>query len=174
MWFDRTGLRWVNPSPNMRNTTQALLYPGIGLLEACNVSVGRGTHQPFEQLGAPWIDGVKLAATLNGSEAMAGLRFVPITFVPDTSVYKGKPCGGVYIIVTDRVSVQPVRAGLAIAWQLNQLYGSKFEAKGLMRMVANSRVYQEVLSQKSPGIEPAWETELRTFRTTSTAFVLYE
>ena len=64
-WFDETGLSWVNPSPNMRNLNQATLYPGVGAIEYSNISVGRGTDQPFEQLGAPWIDGPRLAAALN-------------------------------------------------------------------------------------------------------------
>ena len=64
-WFDQTGLAWINPSPNMRNLNQATLYPGIGAIEYSNVSVGRGTDQPFEQIGAPWIDGRALAAALN-------------------------------------------------------------------------------------------------------------
>ena len=64
-WFDDTGPAWVNPSPNMRNLTQATVYPGIGAIEYSNISVGRGTDQPFEQLGAPWVDGRRLAATLN-------------------------------------------------------------------------------------------------------------
>jgi uncharacterized protein YbbC (DUF1343 family) len=204
MWFDETGLSWVNPSPNMRNTTQALLYPGIGLLEACNVSVGRGTDQPFEQIGAPWIDGRKLAARLNGysgnagasatlnanarsrenadakakpgaGNAMAGLRFVPITFVPDASMFKGESCGGVYIIVVDRKKVRPVQAGLAIAWQLNQLFGSQFEPKGLMRMAASQRVYERVLTSRAvEDIVPLWQTELKEFKAARQPFLLYK
>ena len=76
-WFDHTGLAWVNPSPNMRNLTQATLYPGIGAIEYANISVGRGTDQPFEQIGAPWIDGPRLAAALNARE-LPGIRFYPV------------------------------------------------------------------------------------------------
>ncbi len=65
MWFDETNLTWVNPSPNMRSLTEATLYPGVGLLETTNVSVGRGTDTPFEIVGAPWIQGDKLADELN-------------------------------------------------------------------------------------------------------------
>ncbi|HWH79201.1 MAG TPA: DUF1343 domain-containing protein, partial [Candidatus Binatus sp.] len=79
MWLDSTGLTWINPSPNMRSLTQAALYPGIGLLETTNVSVGRGTDTPFEVVGAPWIDGAKLSANLN-SRRIPGVRFVPIRF----------------------------------------------------------------------------------------------
>ena len=78
-WFDETGLTWINPSPNMRNVTEATIYPGIALLETTNVSVGRGTDTPFEILGAPYIDGRKLAAILN-SRKLEGVRFVPVRF----------------------------------------------------------------------------------------------
>ena len=80
-WFDDTGLAWVNPSPNMRNMVAATVYPGIGAIEGTNISVGRGTDTPFEQIGAPWIDGPALAAALNAS-ALPGVRFYPVTFTP--------------------------------------------------------------------------------------------
>jgi uncharacterized protein YbbC (DUF1343 family) len=92
-YFDRTGLLWVNPSPNMRSLAQAVLYPGIGLLETTNLSVGRGTDTPFEVIGAPWLDGIPLARALNQS-GLAGVRFVPIRFTPDASKFAGQPCGG--------------------------------------------------------------------------------
>ena len=91
-WFDETGLPWTNPSPNMRNLTQAILYPGIGLLESA-LSVGRGTDTPFEVIGAPYIDDVKLAAELNKLE-MPGVSFMPIRFTPKSSVHKEKECRG--------------------------------------------------------------------------------
>ena len=80
-WFDETGLPWINPSPNMRNLIQATLYPGVGAIESTNISVGRGTDTPFEQIGAPWIDGVRLADALN-ARAIAGVRFYPVRFTP--------------------------------------------------------------------------------------------
>ncbi len=101
-WFDETGLDWVNPSPNMRNMTEATLYPGLGAIEHTNVSVGRGTDTPFEQVGAPWIDGAALAAALN-ARALAGVRFYPVTFTPAAGAkLGGEACHGVFLIVTDR------------------------------------------------------------------------
>ena len=85
-WFDETGLPWVNPSPNMRNLIQATLYPGIGAIEYTNVSVGRGTDTPFEQIGAPWIDGVRLADALN-ARTLPGIRFYPVRFTPTSSKF---------------------------------------------------------------------------------------
>src|SRR5712691_5059510 len=98
----------------MRSLTEALLYPGIGLLETTNVSVGRGTDTPFEVVGAPWMDGRKLAADLNDRN-LAGVRFVPIRFTPRSSVFAGIACSGINVIVVDRNRFSPVRTGLAVA-----------------------------------------------------------
>src|SRR5207249_6533586 len=112
--WDRTLLPWVNPSPNMRSLTQALLYPGIGLLETTNVSVGRGTDQPFEWIGAPWIDGRTLAAALD-AQKLPGIRFVPTSRTPASSVHARKAGGCVRIYGDDCATLEPVRWGLAIA-----------------------------------------------------------
>ncbi|HVG21131.1 MAG TPA: exo-beta-N-acetylmuramidase NamZ domain-containing protein, partial [Blastocatellia bacterium] len=90
-FFDATSLTWVNPSPNMRSLTQALLYPGIGLLELTNLSVGRGTDTPFEVVGAPWVDGQKLGDALNRA-GLAGVRFVPVKFTPKSSKFINEEC----------------------------------------------------------------------------------
>ena len=113
-WYDETGLAWINPSPNMRNLNQATLYPGIGAIEYSNISVGRGTDQPFEQIGAPWIDGPQLAERLN-ARRLPGIRFYPITFTPTSSKYANEECQGVFMVVTNRAALQPVRVGIEIA-----------------------------------------------------------
>ena len=105
-WFDETGLPWINPSPNMRNLMQATLYPGIGAIETTNISVGRGTDTPFEQIGAPWIDGVALAEALN-DRRLPGVRFYPVRFTPTASKYANEECQGVFMVVTDRVALRP-------------------------------------------------------------------
>src|SRR5262245_52588530 len=112
--FDRTGLEWVHPSPNLRSLNAALTYPGIGLLATTNVSVGRGTERPFEWIGAPWLDGRRLAAAL-AEENLRGVRFVPLRLTPTYSTHKGQNCGGVQIIVDDWSRFRPVRTGLCIA-----------------------------------------------------------
>ncbi len=86
--FDRTGLLWTNPSPNMRSLTEAMIYPGIGLLEATNLATGRGTDSPFERVGAPWIDPRPFASAMN-AEKIPGVRFLPIEFVPKERQYAG-------------------------------------------------------------------------------------
>lgn len=147
-YFDATGLTWINPSPNMRNLTQAVLYPGIGLLETTNVSVGRGTDTPFEILGAPWLDGRKLASELN-QRNIPGVRFVPIEFTPSSSKFEGKLCSGVNILVVDRKALEPVRVGFEIAAQLRRLYPQDWEAKGYLRLLENQKTFQALMDGKS-------------------------
>src|SRR5690606_24886606 len=100
-WFDRGGLPWQNPSPNMRTLAAANLYPGLGLLEFCKVSVGRGTDTPFEILGAPYIDESLLVSQLN-QLGLPGITFTPIRFTPSASMFANTECRGVRFQVTDR------------------------------------------------------------------------
>ncbi len=135
-YWDATGLTWVNPSPNMRSLTQALLYPGIGLIETTNVSVGRGTDTPFEVVGAPWMDGRELAKQMNAQQ-LPGVTFVPVEFTPTGTKFTNETCKGINIIVTDRKVVEPVRIGLTLAATLRQLYPEAWETKSLNRLLSN-------------------------------------
>ncbi|HEV2718195.1 MAG TPA: exo-beta-N-acetylmuramidase NamZ domain-containing protein, partial [Terriglobales bacterium] len=119
-WFDSTALTWVNPSPNLRSLTQATLYPGVGLVEGTNVSVGRGTETPFELLGAPWIHGHELAQYLNARE-ISGVRFVPVSFTPNASNYAGQKCEGVNIVVVERNAFDAPELGIELASALHKL-----------------------------------------------------
>lgn len=173
LWFDQTGQRWVDPSPNMRNPTQAVLYPAVGLLEASNLSVGRGTDEPFERLGAPWIDGRELARRLNGA-ALPGLRFVPIAFTPDASKYKGEQCEGVHIIVTDRSAVAPARTGLTLAWTLHRLYTGDFRAEAVLTLLANRAVQGAWPAAADPAaLAETWAKPLAGFRDDRARHLLY-
>ncbi len=125
MLFDQTGLPWINPSPNMRSLNAALLYPGIGLLEF-SISVGRGTDTPFEVLGAPYVDDLRLSYELN-KLGLSGLQFTPVRFTPTASIFKGEACGGVRMTITDRTTLQPVDAGIAITCTLQRLYPKEFK-----------------------------------------------
>ena len=138
--FDRTGLEWVNPSPNMRSLPAALLYPGVGLLETTNVSVGRGTDRPFEQFGAPWIDGRALARKLNAA-GLAGVRFVPIRFTPASSVHARKECGGVQIFLDDWSRFESLPVGFTIAATLRQLYPKDWQTKRYNVLLGNDEVH---------------------------------
>jgi uncharacterized protein YbbC (DUF1343 family)/CubicO group peptidase (beta-lactamase class C family) len=174
MWWDDTGWAWVNPSPNIRNPTQAMLYPGVGLLETSNLSVGRGTDQPFELFGAPWIDGRRLAAALN-KERIAGLRFVPITFTPTSSKFANEECHGVYVVVTDRRYVSPVAAGIAIAWHLENLYPKQYDLDSVLKMLANDDAFKAIQKADNPDkIPSAWKRDLDAFKETRQKYLLYK
>jgi uncharacterized protein YbbC (DUF1343 family) len=173
MWWDQTGLIWGNSSPNMRNTTAALLYTGICLLEAPNVSVGRGTNPPFEFFGAPWINGRELAPALNALK-LPGVAFVPVEFTPNASKFKDEPCQGCYVIVTDREKIRPVRMGVAIVWKLHQLYGDKFEIDKVNRLLVNDKTMAAIKSAKDPSEIPAvWEDDLAAFKKTREKYLIY-
>jgi uncharacterized protein YbbC (DUF1343 family) len=173
MWFDATGLTWVNPSPNMRSLTEATLYPGVGLLETTNLSVGRGTDTPFELVGAPWLDGQRLAAYLNGRR-VAGLRFVPVRFTPDASVFKGEECGGVNVVVTDRGQLRAVSAGLEIAAALHKLYPAEWKIDSYSRLLANAAALEGLRRGDSPEvIARAWQPKLDEFKRARARALIY-
>ena len=171
--LDRTGLTWHNPSPNMRHLTAALLYPGVGLLEFTNVSVGRGTERPFEWVGAPWIDGRKLAAELN-AKSVRGVRFVPVYRTPVSSVHKGQRCGGIDIIVDDWATVRAVRVGLEIATALRKLYPQDWQTKKYDTLLAHRATFDGVLAGMSASdLEKAWQPGLDAFAKRRAAALLY-
>jgi uncharacterized protein YbbC (DUF1343 family) len=173
LWYDQTGLLWVNPSPNMRNLTQAILYPGVCLIEACNISVGRGTDEPFEQFGAPWIDGQKLASALNGS-GLAGVRFVPIAFTPTASKFSGEACGGVHVLVTDREAIDAVRVGMTIIWHLNRLFGEAFQYDKVNNLLRNDQALAALRQARNPrAAERLWRSDLARFKKMRARYLLY-
>ena len=174
MWFDETGQTWINPSPNMRSLTEATLYPGIGLLETTNVSVGRGTDTPFEVVGAPYIDGRKLAAYLN-ERNLAGVRFVPVRFKPNASVFKDQDVGGINIVITNRNIYNSVRTGLEIATALRKLYANDWQADKYARLLVNQNILDMVKrGDTAENIGKAWENDLAAFKTRRSAFLLYK
>ena len=172
-FFDSTGQPWTNPSPNMRNLTQALLYPGIGLLETA-MSVGRGTDTPFEVVGAPYIDGVRLARRLNAL-GQAGVTFIPIRFTPSSSVHEGEPCGGVNIIVIDRRKLHAVPLGIGIARVLHELYPKQFPLAKVGRLLCHPPTLEALGQGKTLAqIEALWRTGLAKFTPRRAKYLLYE
>ena len=144
-WYDQTGLLWTNPSPNMRRLTAATLYPGVGLLEFTNVSVGRGTDTPFEVFGAPYIDPRPFAAALSDA-APPGVRFVPAFFTPAASVFAGERCGGVQMLVTDRDALNAVAVGLTLAVTLRRLYPNTWQPEKLQTLLVSRAAYDALVS----------------------------
>ncbi|MDQ3801092.1 MAG: DUF1343 domain-containing protein [Acidobacteriota bacterium] len=173
MWFDETNQIWTNPSPNMRSLTQATLYPGVGLLEVTNVSVGRGTDTPFEIVGAPWLDGQKLALYLNRRN-LPGVRFVPVRFKPNASVFKDENLGGINVIITDRRTFESVRTGIEIAIALRRLYPNEWQVDRYARLLVNADILERVKRGDAPEeIEKAWQSQLDEFKKRRASFLLY-
>jgi uncharacterized protein YbbC (DUF1343 family) len=172
-WFDETGLRWINPSPNMRNLTQASLYPGIGAIEWSNISVGRGTDQPFEQIGAPWVDGMSLAAHLN-ARRLPGIRFYPVAFTPVSSKYTGERCEGVFMVVTDRQALRPVRVGLEIAAALWTLHGEQYQMENTDRLLGSRSSLERVRTGEDPAaVASEWAAAEARWRLLRAPYLLY-
>jgi uncharacterized protein YbbC (DUF1343 family)/CubicO group peptidase (beta-lactamase class C family) len=171
--FD-TGLRWTNPSPNMRSLEAALLYPGIGLLETTNVSVGRGTDTPFEVIGAPWIHERELAEMVDRANP-PGVHVVPIRFTPTRSKYEGKECGGLNFVITDWNKFRSIELGFVVAHALRKLHREEWDAKPYLRLLGNEEVYRRLLDGKDiESILKLVEHDVSKFRARRHAFELYE
>ena len=172
-WYDETGLAWINPSPNMRNLNQAALYPGIGAIEYSNVSVGRGTDQPFEQFGAPWIDGPRLAAALNARQ-LPGIRFYPVAFTPTASKYARQACQGVFMVITNRATLPPVRVGLEIAGALFTLFGDQYQLENTDLLLGSRDSLERVKRGEDPAAVAArWSADEGRWRQLRAKYLLY-
>jgi uncharacterized protein YbbC (DUF1343 family) len=173
LWFDETGVPWINPSPNMRNLNEATLYPGVAIIEGTNVSVGRGTDSPFEHFGAPWMDGPKLSAALNARH-LPGVRFYPTSFTPTTSAFKGELCSGVYIVVTDRNALETVRLGVEIASAIYRQHGAVFEIDRMLQLLGSARVLEQIKSLEDPArIAASWANDEGRWRLLRAKYLIY-
>ena len=171
--FDRTNLPWRDPSPNMRHLTAATLYPGVGLLETTNVSVGRGTERPFEWVGAPWLDGRKLALAMNARN-LPGVRFVPVTRTPTASVHAKAECGGIDIIVDDWATLRPVTVGLELAAALRKLYPTDWNTKRFDTLLMHAATFEGVVAGKpAAALEAAWRPGLAEFMARRAKVLMY-
>ena len=173
-WFDDTGLAWVNPSPNMRNLVAATIYPGIGAIERTNISVGRGTDTPFEQFGAPWIDAQALSSALNAS-GLPGVRFYPVSFTPAPGAkLEGQMCHGVFVVVTDRDRLRPVRVGLQVAASLSRLFGAQFKLEDAASLFAPASMLAKIRAGEDPAaIAASWAQDEAAWRLTRAKYLLY-
>jgi uncharacterized protein YbbC (DUF1343 family) len=173
LWYDETGLEWVNPSPNMRSLTEATLYPGVGLLETTNLSVGRGTDTPFEVIGAPWLDGKRLAAVL-GAREIPAVTFTPIHFTPASSTFAGERCGGVRFTVTDRDALRPVALAVEIAAALRDLDPVEWQRARLIDLLANRDTFERLeRGEAADTIVRSWDRGLEKFRRRRAKYLLY-
>ncbi len=173
-WYDSTGLGWVNPSPNLRSLTEATLYPGVGLVEGTNVSVGRGTDTPFELLGAPWITGRELAQYLNARN-ISGIRFVPVSFTANASNYAGQKCEGINLIVTERNAFDAPELGIELASALHKLYPDQFQLERMNELLLNQSVYSAIAEGQDPRrIADDWREPLEKFQQLRKKYLIYK
>lgn len=172
-WFDRTGLPWSHPSPNMRTMAAATLYPGVGLLEFCRLSVGRGTDSPFERIGAPYLDDLRLAAELNAARP-AGISFVPIRFTPEASVFAGEECGGVAFVITDREALRPLELGLLLARTIERQAPGRLGIERMDRLLGCADTLEMIRAGREVGkIAESWQPGLDGFERRRAEFLLY-
>ncbi len=181
-WFDETGLPWINPSPSMRSLTAATLYPGLCLLESTSISMGRGTEKPFEQVGAPFVDGAKLAAEMNRA-GIPGVRFESVRFTPQTGFYPGpaaslkyrdQECGGVRAILTDRDACAVVDIGIELALVLRRLYPAQFNVDDMTRLLGDDSTLQAIRAgEPRAKIKAGWADGLVKFEARRKAVTLY-
>jgi uncharacterized protein YbbC (DUF1343 family) len=172
-WFDETGLMWIGPSPNMRNLYAATLYTGLASFESANLSVGRGTDTPFEHIGAPWIDGMRLSEALN-ARAIPGVRFYPEQFTPTASKFANEACQGIFIVVTDRDAVRPVRVGVEIASALVKLFPGKFEIDSAVRLFGSAAGLARIKNGDDPAaIAAGWGAGEARWRLMRAKYLLY-
>jgi uncharacterized protein YbbC (DUF1343 family) len=172
-WFDETGLPWVNPSPNLRSATAGILYPGLEILQAGGVSVGRGTNTPFELVGAPWIRSEEVATEFS-RRAIPGVRFEPTNFTPDSGLYKGQRCEGARVVLKDRDALETMRMGIEIAWALRKLYPRNFDQAKMIELLGNASTIQQLKNDKdAAAIVADWNQELEAFRKMRAKYLLY-
>ena len=152
-WFDQTDLPWIPPSPNIPDLKTAIIYPGMCLFEATNVSEGRGTPNPFKWIGAPWINGKKLSQVLNNFK-LPGVVFVPKTFIPQTikgksenPKFKNQKCNGIEVWVTDRNQYKSIDVGVLTLFSIYNMYPNKIKIKesGLNRLWGNNDLYKKLM-----------------------------
>jgi uncharacterized protein YbbC (DUF1343 family)/CubicO group peptidase (beta-lactamase class C family) len=173
MWFDETGRPWVNPSPNLRSLTQTLLYPGVALSEASNVSVGRGTATPFELVGAPWVEAERLAAALR-ARPVPGVEFAAVRFTPEGGPYRGQVCQGVRLRVVDRNRLDAVAMGVEILSALYRLYPNVFQIDRALTLLGSRAAVQAIKDGRDPGeVAADWSPGLEGFQAIRARYLLY-
>ncbi|MGI6418045.1 MAG: exo-beta-N-acetylmuramidase NamZ domain-containing protein [Thermoguttaceae bacterium] len=174
-WYDQTGLAWIPPSPNIPTLTAAIVYPGTCLIEGTNVSEGRGTTTPFEVIGAPWIDGYKLADELRKAN-LPGVLFRPAGFTPTFSKYQGEVCQGVQLHVVDRDRFEPVRTALHLLKALKQLWPDKFQWRSSLDRLSGSDDVRRALDRGDTPeqIVESWSAALKEYEEVRRRYFLYD
>jgi uncharacterized protein YbbC (DUF1343 family) len=183
MWYDETGLSWSKPSPNLLTFQSLLAYVGTCLIEATNLSEGRGTDKPFEYIGASWLDNGSAVRLLNDLK-LNGVTFETVAFTPEQKPFHGRPpkltgvpVKGIYMRVTDRDAFEPYKAGVAILWAVNKLHPDKivWNESALDRLTATPRLKSMIVGGSTPPeIFAAWSGEVAAFVSKRESYLLYK
>ena len=183
LWYDQTGLPWVMPSPNMPTLDTAIVYPGMCLIEGTNLSEGRGTTRPFELIGAPWVNGGRLAERLN-AHRLPGVRFRPADFAPTYGKFSGDWCGGIQVHVTERSAFRSLETGLSVLQAVKEMYPQRFawlatswegSAPHVDLLLGTDVVRRQIDAGASiEQITAGWDEQCAAFARTSLACRLYD
>ena len=171
--FEETGIPWVNPSPNMKTVDGAIIYPGLCLIEFTNLSVGRDTDIPFEVVGAPWINGGRLAESLNAYN-LAGVRFEATQFTPPVRQHANELCYGVRILIENRETFDSVLTGLTLIEVLRRDYGEQWDRRRLNTLMLHRKALEMIESgQSAAEINALWNEELESFLQRRERYLIY-
>ena len=177
VWFDGTGLPWVAPSPNIRRLEAATHYPGTVFFEGTNLSAGRGSDHPFEQVGAPWLRAAEIAAEMNRQE-LPGVRFEPVSFTPRNpgdGKFADLPLRGIRLVLTDRESYRPVSTSLLLLEAIHRMHPDDFEwaVSHFDRLAGTDRLRKAIEAGSLGEVLLEWEEDAERFRETRKPYLLY-
>jgi uncharacterized protein YbbC (DUF1343 family) len=174
-WFEDTGLPWVNPSPNLRSPAALNSYPGSVYFEGTNLTEGRGTDRPFEQIGAPWLNAPAVAAAMN-ARRLPGIRLeaLSMTVAPTAAKFKGQTIPALRFVVTDRESYRPVRTSLILIDEIRRRHPGEFAWSGTIdRLTGSDKVRLAIESGRLPALLDEWDREAAGFLESRRRFLLY-
>lgn len=174
-WMDDTGLPWVNPSPNLRSLAALMSYPGTVYFEGTNLTEGRGTNRPFEQIGAPWLDAPKVAESMNAMN-LPGIRFEAITMpvLSTAAKFPGETIPGIRFAVTDKRAYRPVRTALLLIDEVHRQHPREFEwGPSIDRLTGSDKVRLAIDAGTLQPLLEEWDREAAEFRENSSKFHLY-
>jgi uncharacterized protein YbbC (DUF1343 family) len=174
-WFDQTGFPWTNPSPNLRSLAALTHYPGTVYFEGTNLSEGRGTDQPFEQIGAPWLNAAEVARVMNARN-LPGIRFEAITMAvaPTAAKHKGLTIPAIRLAITDRQAYRPVATALLLIDEIRRQHVKDFAWRpSIDRLTGTDKVRQAIESGQLAALLARWDREAAEFKESSKQFLLY-
>jgi uncharacterized protein YbbC (DUF1343 family) len=176
MWFEDTGLPWVNPSPNLRSPNALKNYPGTVYFEGTNLTEGRGTERPFEQIGAPWLNAQEVVRVVN-AKGLPGIRFEAITMAvePTAAKHKGLTIPGIRFVITDHNAYRPVRSALTLIDEIRRQHTADFRwTASIDRLAGTDRVRLAIEAGTLPALLDEWDRAAAAFQRETSAVRLYQ